>query len=105
MILTLKSIVSCDMLGLEESFQGTYFEHAFSKACQYVTTKEKNCKDLQFVSIKFAHEDLQNYITWPKVFRKGKQEWEKACVNSSLPLWKLNITKDKVNFYLNSFLV
>jgi hypothetical protein len=28
-----KSIVSCDMLGLEESFQGTCFGHAFSRAC------------------------------------------------------------------------
>jgi hypothetical protein len=46
MITTLKRIVSCDMLGLEESFQGICFGHAFSKACQYATTKEKNCKDL-----------------------------------------------------------
>jgi hypothetical protein len=40
----LKSIVSCDMLGLEENFQGTCFGHAFSKACQYATTKEKFAK-------------------------------------------------------------
>jgi hypothetical protein len=32
MTIALKSIVSCDMLGLEESFQGTCFGHAFSKA-------------------------------------------------------------------------
>ncbi len=38
MTTTLKSIVSYDMLGLEESFQGTCFGHAFSKACQYATT-------------------------------------------------------------------
>ncbi len=43
---TLKSIVSCDMLGLKESFQGICFSHAFSQACQYVTTKEKVCKNL-----------------------------------------------------------
>jgi hypothetical protein len=43
----LKSIVSCDMLGLEEIFQGTCFGHAFSKACQYATTEEIVCKDLQ----------------------------------------------------------
>jgi hypothetical protein len=30
MTTTLKSIVSCDMLGLEESFQGVCFGHAFS---------------------------------------------------------------------------
>ncbi len=34
----LKSIVNCEFLGLEESFQGTCFGHAFSKACQYGTT-------------------------------------------------------------------
>jgi len=46
MTIALKSIVSCDMLGLEENFQGFCFGHAFSKACQYVITKEKVCKDL-----------------------------------------------------------
>jgi hypothetical protein len=46
MTTTLKSIVSCDMLGLEESFQGICFGHAFFKACQYATTKEKVCKKL-----------------------------------------------------------
>jgi hypothetical protein len=29
----LKSIVKCEALGLEESFQGIYFGHVFSKAC------------------------------------------------------------------------
>ncbi len=51
---TLKSIVSCDMLGLEESFQGVCFGHAFSKTCQYGTIEEKVYKCLQYVSIKFA---------------------------------------------------
>jgi len=46
------------MLGLEESFQGICFEHAFYKACQYVTTKEKICEDLQYVLIKSAQGDL-----------------------------------------------
>jgi hypothetical protein len=27
-----KSIVSCESLGLEESFQGSYFDHVFFKA-------------------------------------------------------------------------
>jgi len=63
MTTTLKSIVSCDLLGLEESFQGTCFGDAFSKACQYVTTKEKVCKDLQYVLIKLDQRDLQKCIT------------------------------------------
>jgi hypothetical protein len=46
MISTLKSIVRCDMLGLEESFQGTCFSHAFSKACQCVNIEEKVGKNL-----------------------------------------------------------
>jgi hypothetical protein len=35
--IVLKSIVVCERLGLEENFQGFYFDHAFFKACQYVT--------------------------------------------------------------------
>jgi hypothetical protein len=35
MIIALKSIVKCEILGLDESFQGSYFGHDFSKACQY----------------------------------------------------------------------
>jgi hypothetical protein len=58
MIIALKSIVSCDVLGLEKSFQGTCFSYAFSKACQYATIDEKICKDLQYVSIKIAQGDL-----------------------------------------------
>jgi hypothetical protein len=38
MIVDLKFIVKCEILGLDESFEGSYFGHAFSKACQYVTT-------------------------------------------------------------------
>ncbi len=35
MITILRSIVTCETLGVMESFQGTYFGHAFFKACQY----------------------------------------------------------------------
>jgi hypothetical protein len=37
----LKSIVSFDYLDLDEKFQGIYFVHAFTKACQYYTSNEK----------------------------------------------------------------
>jgi hypothetical protein len=53
-IITSKTIVSCDILGLEESHQCICFEYAFSKMCQYATTSEKVCKDLTYVSIKIA---------------------------------------------------
>jgi hypothetical protein len=56
----LKSIVGWDMLGLEESFQGIYFGHAFSKAYQYVTIGNKVCKYLQHVSITPTKEICRN---------------------------------------------
>lgn len=40
----LKLVVTCEVLGLEENFQGTCFDHAFLKACQYATTNEKFTK-------------------------------------------------------------
>ncbi len=59
----LKSIIKCETLGLEESFQGTCFGHVFSKACQYATIDNKVCKNLKYVSIKYAQVDLQKWIT------------------------------------------
>jgi hypothetical protein len=55
---TLKEVVNCDILSLEESYQSTYFGHVFSKAYQYATTIEKNYKYLTYVSIKIAQGDL-----------------------------------------------
>jgi hypothetical protein len=46
LIYTLKSNVKCEVLGLDESFQGTCFGHVFLKACQYATINEKVCKNL-----------------------------------------------------------
>jgi hypothetical protein len=54
MTTALKAIINSEPLGLEESFQGTCFGHAFSKVCQYGITKEKLCKNLKYVSVKFA---------------------------------------------------
>jgi hypothetical protein len=47
-----KSIIKCQVLPLNENFQGICFGHVFSKACQYLTTNEKVCKKLRFISIK-----------------------------------------------------
>ncbi len=57
-ISVLKFVVNCESFGIEESLHGTCFGHAFSKACQYGTAEEKNCKNLKYVSIKFAQIDL-----------------------------------------------
>ncbi len=54
----LKEVVCCDILGLEESYQGTCFRHVFSKACKYATTIEKIYKYLTYVFIKIAQGDL-----------------------------------------------
>jgi hypothetical protein len=40
MTIILKSMISWEIFGLDESFQGTHSSHAFSKTCQYGTTKE-----------------------------------------------------------------
>jgi hypothetical protein len=48
------TIVKCEVLGLDESFQGASFSHVFFKAFKYVTTNEKVCKNLIFISIKVA---------------------------------------------------
>ncbi len=58
MTITLKLIINCDVLGSEESFHGTCFGHAVSMAHQYVIIKEKNCKNLRYVSIKSPQKDL-----------------------------------------------
>jgi hypothetical protein len=44
MPIVLKFVVNYEVLGLEESFQGTCFDHAFSKAYQYGIAKEKFVK-------------------------------------------------------------
>jgi hypothetical protein len=41
MTIILKFVVNCEVLGMEESFQGICFGHAFFKAYQYGTTKGK----------------------------------------------------------------
>jgi hypothetical protein len=86
-------------LGLEENLQGTYFGRAFFKACQYVTTYEKNYENLTYVSIKLHEGDLQKLITWPKKSRKSKQKWIKTCVDFNLPEKKIKYSNEiKVDF-------
>jgi hypothetical protein len=73
------------MMGFEKKNLSICFGHAFSKTCQYATTNEKVYIDLWYVSIKTTQGDFQKCITWRKKWKKGSQEWEKACVNSCLP--------------------
>ncbi len=39
------------------------------------------CKNFKYLSIKVIQSNLQKCITWPKKSRKGKQRWNKACMN------------------------
>jgi hypothetical protein len=62
---TLNSIVSDEVMILGKSFQGTCFEHAFSKGCQYVAVNhEKNYKCLKYVSIEVTQGDLQKSVSF-----------------------------------------
>jgi len=82
--LMIKFVVCCEILGLEESFEGYCFGHAFFKDYQYATTQDKVCKNLKDMSITFAQSNLQKCITWPKKFGKGRHEWNQACISFNL---------------------
>jgi len=66
MIIVLKLVVKCEVLGLNESFQDVCFGHVFSKACQYAITNNFFCKNFKFVSIKYTQSNEQKCIIWPK---------------------------------------
>jgi hypothetical protein len=62
-----KSIVKSQVLPLNENFQGICFGHVFFKACQYLTTNEKVCKKLRFISMKSTQSNLQKCMFTFKV--------------------------------------
>jgi len=74
MTITLKFVVSYDVLSLTKHFQGSCFGHAFFKACQYALIDEKICKGLKYVFVKTTQFDLQKCIIWSKKSGKGRQE-------------------------------
>jgi hypothetical protein len=55
MTTTLKSIVKCEVLGLDESFQGTCFGHVFSRHVSMLQLMKSCAKTFWFISIKFSH--------------------------------------------------
>jgi hypothetical protein len=48
----------CEVLGLDESFQGTFFCHVFSKACKYAINNKKACKNLKI----YFHQIMPSQI-------------------------------------------
>jgi hypothetical protein len=71
MATTLKSIVSCDILGLEESFQGRCFGHAFSKACQHATIEGKSLQILTICVNQICSKRFVEMNNLAKFFWKG----------------------------------
>jgi len=54
MIIIFKSIISCNILGLEENFQATCFDHGFLKLIIMLQSMNVFCRDLKYVFIKAA---------------------------------------------------
>ncbi len=73
------------------------FGHIMFKAYQYATNDEKVTTSLKQVSVKAAQGNLQKTITWTKKSGKGRQEWERACVEKGLQPQKLK-TLMKIRF-------
>ncbi len=51
-----------------------------------------------FTSIKNSQFDIQKCITWPKKFGKGRQKWNKECMDARIDPKKLNTL---LVFYVN----
>jgi hypothetical protein len=66
---------------------GMFFQKQVNMALQ----RKKVCKDLKYVSIKYAQVNLQKCIIWLKKSGKARQEWNKACVETGICPRKLNI--------------
>ncbi len=72
----LKSIMSCEVLVWRKTLRGFTLVMFFSKACQHGKTNENVCRNLKYVSIKFAQVDLQKCINWPKKIWETKARLE-----------------------------
>lgn len=109
----LNLMVSYNMLGMFESFDGSYFGHVLSKVGQYVIMDEKIFHGLSCTSINTTQFDIQNGITWPKKFGKGREgrerwseAWDKASMDFRLRLRRLNtLVKTKYHLHLVSYFI
>jgi hypothetical protein len=81
--------VSCCDLNRAEPFKGYCFGHALS-VFQYATSNDKVVLGFHYASIKATQANVQKCNTWLKKSNKGKQAWEKVCVDSCLSPRKLN---------------
>jgi hypothetical protein len=72
MATTLRSIVDCRLLKLQQVYEGMCFGHIMFKTCKYVTNDEMVSAGLKHVSVKVAQGNLQKIITWTKKLGKGR---------------------------------
>jgi len=78
MAISLHSIVYCQPLKLQQIYEGSCFDHVMSNACQYATNDDKFL-GLKLLNVENVQINLQKLITWTKILRKGRLEWEKMC--------------------------
>jgi hypothetical protein len=90
-------VVNRELLDLSKPYIGTCFGHLMSKCCQYMTSEEKVCMDMKEVLLKDDQTSLQKTIIWTKKFGKGREEWDKACIEVGLLARKLK-TLMKIRF-------
>jgi hypothetical protein len=62
----------------------------FQKHVNMAPQRKRCVKISSMFLLKFAQTNLQKCTTWPKKSRKGKQEWNKACVEIGICPKKLN---------------
>jgi hypothetical protein len=96
MAITLWSIIYCDTFKLLWVYEDICFKHVMCKTCQYVTNDDKVSTSLTLVSMKDVQTSLQKIIIWTKKSRKGRHEWEKACIENEMWHWKLKTNENKV---------
>jgi hypothetical protein len=63
MVTTLWSIIDCEPLKMLWVYEGTYFGHVMSKACQYATNYDKVFTWMTLVNVKDFQVGLQKTIT------------------------------------------
>jgi hypothetical protein len=97
-------VVSCKFLASLQPFDDSYLGHPLSKVCQYAIENEKVVTRLPFAFIKAIQFVIQKCITWPKKSSKGKQAWEKTCIESGLRPRKFN-TLMKIRYIFLSLFV
>jgi hypothetical protein len=84
MTIALTSIVFYEVLKLLKPFIENCWGHAMLECCQYITNDTKAFVSLTSISIKKCLIFCKRQITWTRKSGKGWQEWQKACLETSI---------------------